>query len=160
MRILLVSLVIWSAAGCGGNGNSDRQALFDTVTSGLMQHDHPCQEVRDHETSVRNGYLPSAYVDAVHARIDQAPLESVTSCLIAVQEYNQCFRALSCDAFADAAQPVWVMGPEHAPCGCGVTVRVPPSPFARAALPDSLVACAEMLPVGEGPPHGADACSQ
>jgi len=161
MRILLVCLFISCAGGCSGDSNSDRQALFDTVTSGSLQHDHPCQEVRAHEASVRRlGSIPIEYVSALQVRIDQAPLENVTSCLIAVQAYDECFRALSCNAFTDTTQPAWMMGSEAAPCGCGVEDRSR-APFGGPRLPASLSACINLLPIGAGPPKpGVPSCNE
>ena len=148
---LLVVVAFGLVFGCAGQGrpDPDRDALFATVTNGSIQRGHTCPEVRDAEISSRNGELPMSVTSAVQRNIEDAELGDVQRCLAEVKSYNQCFLDLPCEAFSSGTTPAWLLGAEAAPCGCGVdTEKVPPGPFAtRGVLPDTLAACAGLLPI-------------
>jgi hypothetical protein len=154
-RLLTIGILLpFSCAGRSEWG-ADREALFVIATSGATQGDHPCQQVRDAEFSLRTGFLTKSMADTLRQRIAEAELGDVQDCLKDVEAYNQCFLDLSCDAFTggSGAVPAWALGANTAPCACGV-VR---APFG-GPLSSSLASCVGILPVSVGPPRPGFAC--
>lgn len=141
---------------CAGHvaPDPDREALFTIVTDGALQRDHPCPEARDNEVSLNNGYLPESEASALHTKIAQADLSEVQPCLAQVREYDACFAAVSCAVLAATGSfPAWLLGPELAPCACGVDTEHVQQPFAESPLPETLTACTGLLPVSRVPPR-------
>jgi len=153
----LIPLLLWLASSCGGRDESDpaREALFQTVAGGSVQHDHPCPDVRAAEVSASNGILPESVWDGLRTRIAEADLAAVQGCLAEVQAYNRCFLDLPCDAFANSHSPAWLVGADAAPCACGVVLR----PFG-GTLPKNLASCIGILPVSVAPSRPGVGCPE
>jgi hypothetical protein len=154
---LIPPLLLLLASSCGGRDepDPDRQALFETVTRGSVQHDHPCANARVAEWSASNGLIPESALEALRIRIAQADLATVQGCLAQVQEYDQCFLDLPCDSFAESMVPAWLLGSNAAPCACGVVFM----PFA-GPLPTNLATCTGILPILVAPPGPGVGCPE
>jgi hypothetical protein len=147
---LLLAFAVCLALGCGGRTapDPDREALFTIVTDGALQRAHPCQEARDREASLKNGFLPESNAALLRERIEHAELSDVQLCLTQVRAYDVCFLSVSCDLLASSgALPAWLIGPEAAPCACGVDTEHLEEPFAEGPLPETLTACVGLLPI-------------
>ena len=160
---LLLTSAVCLALSCGGRTapEPDREALFTIVTDGALQRAHPCQEVRNREISFRNGFLPESHAAALRERIDRAELSDVQLCLTQTRAYDACFLSVSCDVLATTGNlPAWLLGPEAAPCACGVDTEHLLTPFAASPLPEGLTACVGLLPIARAPrrPGETGAC--
>lgn len=158
----LLTFAVCVALSCGGRTapDADRQALFALVTDGALQRAHSCQEARNGEAWLKDGFLPESAVAALHERIEHAELSDVQLCLTQVRAYDECFLGVSCEVLATTgALPAWLLGPEAAPCACGVDTEHRTVPWV-VGLPETLSACVGLLPVAHAParPGESDAC--
>jgi hypothetical protein len=150
----LLTFAVCLALSCGGRTapDPDREALFALVTDGALQRSHACAEARNAEVSLKNGFLPESAAAALRERIEHAELSDVQLCLTQVRAYDECFLGVSCDVLAiTGARPAWLLGPEAAPCACGVDTEHLANPFADGPLPETLTACAGLLPIAPPP---------
>lgn len=159
----LLTFAVCLALSCGGRTapDPDREALFTIVTDGALQRAHPCQEARNVEASLKNGFLPESNAALLRERIEHAELSDLQLCLTQVRAYNVCFLSVSCDLLATTgALPAWLLGPEAAPCACGVDTEHLAEPFADGPLPETLAACVGLLPISRAParPGEGGAC--
>ena len=159
----LLTFAVCLALSCGGRTapDPDREALFTIVTDGALQRAHACQEVRNREVSLENGSLPESRAAALRERIDRAELSDVQLCLTQTRAYDTCFLSVTCDVLATTgALPAWLLGPEAAPCACGVDTEHLEQPFAEGPLPETLAACVGLLPISRAPtrPGEGGAC--
>jgi hypothetical protein len=147
---LLLTFAVCFALSCGGRTapDPDREALFTIVTDGALQRAHVCEEARNREVSLKNGSLPDSHAAVLRERIDGAELSDVQLCLTQTRAYNACFLSVTCDVLATTgALPAWLLGPEAAPCACGVDTEHLEQAFAEGPLPETLTACVGLLPI-------------
>ena len=152
----LLTFATCLALSCGGPTapDPDREALFTMVTDGALQRAHACEEARNGEVSLKNGFLPESVAAALRDRIEHAELSDVQLCLTQARAYDACFLSVSCDVLATTgALPAWLLGPEAAPCACGVDTEHLEQPFADGPLPETLTACVGLLPISRAPPR-------
>ena len=152
---LLLAFAVCLALGCDGRiaPDPDRELLFTILTDGALQRAHPCQEARNREASLKNGFLPESNAALLRERIEDAELSDVQLCLKQVRAYDVCFLSVSCDLLATTgALPAWMFGSEAAPCACGVDTEHLEQPFAEGPLPEMLSACVGLLPIARVSP--------
>ncbi len=121
----------------------------------------PAKKARNGEVSLTNGFLPESDAAALRERIERAELSDVQLCLTQTHAYDACFLGVSCDVLATTgALPAWLLGPEAAPCACGVDTEHLAEPFADGPLPETLAACVGLLPISRAParPGKGGAC--
>lgn len=146
---LILIYLVGLAPGCAGHSepDSDRTELFAITTGASPLRDHRCEPARLSVAATVDG-MPTLEKRALRANIDAAKLTDVQRCLAEVRAYDDCYLALACGAFAESVVPAWLLGPELAPCGCGVTNRERAGPFASPLpLPDTLASCVGIFPV-------------
>ena len=67
------------------------------------------------------GHVSESDAAALRERIEHAELSDVPLCLTHFRAHDACFLSVSCDVLATTgALPAWLLGPEAAPCACGV----------------------------------------